>query len=89
MGPLSRWLDGVGRASPEEQIHIYQVDNGQLHAWEAEGLRAFNLGVWILRQSRSGIKGSKCLGLLVLNPLWKAGEAAAGCLSRLETPSQM
>lgn len=77
------------QASPEEQIHIYQVDNGQLHAWEAENLVAFNPGVWILRQSQSGTKGSKCLGLPVLSPLWKAGEAAAGCLSHLETTSQM
>ena len=60
------------RASPEEQIHIYQVDNGQLHAREAENLVVFNPGVWMLQQSQSDTKGSKCLGLLVLSPLYKA-----------------
>lgn len=39
---MARWSR---QASPEEQIHIYQVDNGLLHAWEAENLVAFNPGV--------------------------------------------
>lgn len=49
------------QASPEEQIHIYQVDNGQLYAREAENLVAFNPGVWMLQQSQSDTKDTKCL----------------------------